>query len=57
MEKHKGISKQEQAVTLNWADPGVSKSESCGWHMKHKDMLFSAVWYIALGDLSKRVIP
>lgn len=25
--KHKGISKQEQAVTLNQADPGLSKSE------------------------------
>lgn len=58
MEKHKGISKQEQAVILNGADPGLSKSETCGWHLKHKDMLFSAVWYTAPGDLPRRgVIP
>lgn len=54
MEKHKGISRKEEAVKLNGADLGLSKSESCGWHLKYKDRLFSAVWYTAPEDLSKR---
>lgn len=54
MVKHKGISKQEQAAKLNEANPSLSKSESCSWHLKYKDRLLSAVRYTAPGNLSKR---
>lgn len=48
------ISKQEEAVILNQADPGLSKTKSCDWHLKYKDMLFSSTWYRASGNFSKR---